>query len=138
MNTHRERVEAACARWNAGDLEGYLEIYDDGVQLHGFGPTSRNKAQVKEFYQLVWDAFGSPPPLEILEMLVDGHLCCCRYVMTGVHNGPFMGVAPTGKPIALRGIIILRFSGHRIVERWSSADFLSLLVQIGGVTLPAG
>jgi predicted ester cyclase len=49
-----------------------------------------------------------------------------------------MGIPPTGKQIALRGITILRFGDdHRVVERWSCADLLRLLVQLGAVPAPA-
>jgi hypothetical protein len=43
-----------------------------------------------------------------------------------------MGVPATGRDIALPGITILRFEGDRTVERFSQADMLGLLVQIGG------
>jgi hypothetical protein len=29
---------AAKDPWNAGDLEGYLELYDDAAELHGYSP----------------------------------------------------------------------------------------------------
>lgn len=59
----------------------------------------------------------------------------CRFVVTGKHTGPFQGMPPTGKEFTLPGITILRFSGERCVERWSQADFLGLLQQLGA--LPA-
>jgi len=51
--------------------------------------------------------------------------------MTGRHVGEFMGVPATGNDIALPGITILRFEGDRVVERFSQADVLSLMVQMG-------
>ena len=59
--------------------------------------------------------------------------------MTGVHTGPFLGVPATGKSCVLNGITILRFEPeHRsVVERFSSADMLGLLVQMGALPPPA-
>jgi predicted ester cyclase len=57
--------------------------------------------------------------------------------MTGRHLGEFMGVPPTGKLIALPGITVLHFDGERVIERFSQADMLGLLVQIGAVPAPA-
>ena len=59
--------------------------------------------------------------------------------MTGIHNGPFLGVPAAGKSCALNGITILRFEpGDRtVVERFSSADMLGLLVQMGALPPPA-
>jgi predicted ester cyclase len=60
-----------------------------------------------------------------------------RFTMSGRHVGEFMGVPPTGRDVALPGITILRFSGDRVVERFSQADMLGLLVQLGAVPAPA-
>ena len=38
MGRMAERVEAARACWNAGDLPGYLTLYDASVRVHGFAP----------------------------------------------------------------------------------------------------
>ncbi len=56
--------------------------------------------------------------------------------MTGVHQGDFMGVAPTQRQYQLPGITVLRFGGAQVVERWSSADFLGLLTQLGAIPGP--
>jgi len=48
-----------------------------------------------------------------------------------------MGVAATGRPYVLEGMTLLRFRGDRVVERWSSADFLGLMVQLGAVPASA-
>jgi hypothetical protein len=47
-----------------------------------------------------------------------------------------MGVPATSKPYVLPGITIMRFGGGTVVERWSSADMLGVLVQIGAVPPP--
>jgi predicted ester cyclase len=56
--------------------------------------------------------------------------------MSGTHQGDFMGVPATGHEIVLPGITILRFGGDRVIERWSQADMLGLLVQLGAVPAP--
>ncbi len=49
------------------------------------------------------------------------------------HVDEYMGFPATGTPIALPGITILHFRGDRCVERFSEADLLGLLIQIGAV-----
>jgi predicted ester cyclase len=56
--------------------------------------------------------------------------------MSGVHRGELFGVPGTGRPIEQGVITILRFEGGRCVERWSVADVLGVLVQIGAVPPP--
>jgi len=57
--------------------------------------------------------------------------------MTGRHVNEFMGVPATGTAIAWPGITILHFRGDRVIERFSQADMLGLLMQIGAVPAPA-
>jgi predicted ester cyclase len=130
------RVEAARQSWNAGDLAGYLTLYDEGIRLHGYSPAPMGKTEAAGFYQMIWTTLAEPgqhPGLEFHEVLVDGVLYCCRFTMTGVQSGEFMGVPPSGRSFALEGITIMRFDGDRVVERWSTADFLGMLMQIGAV-----
>ena len=140
MAADADRVEQARKAWNAGDLDGYLSLYDSTIKLYGYAPEPFDKAAVTEFYKQIFASLspaGGPPELVFHEVLVDGDLYCCRFTMSGVHTGEFMGVPATGKPYALGGITILRFGDKgTVVERWSSADMLGLLVQLGAIPAP--
>ena len=143
MQTLTHRVEEARRSWNAGDLAGYLSLYDRAIRIHGFAPDPFDKAAVTSFYETIWASLGDEgrpnPQLDFFETLENGDLYSCRFMMSGIHRGPFLGVPATGKSYALNGITILRFGpGHRtVVERFSSADMLGLLVQIGALPPPA-
>ncbi len=136
MPTPQEALARAAGRWNAGDLEGYLTLYDERIRLHGYSPEPMDKTQVRAFYQSIFRAFGNPQ-LEFHETLWSGEAAVIRFTMTGRHMDEFMGVPATGTPIALPGLTILHFSGDRCVERFSQADMLGLLMQIGAVPAPA-
>ena len=136
-----EEVERAQRRWNAGDLPGYLRLYAEDLRFHGVGPVPMDKPSVTGFYRQLWSAMGAPglpnPQLRFHEHLVDGDLYCCRFVVSGEHRGDFMGVPATGRPYVLEGITIMRFRGDQVVERWTTSDFLGLMVQLGAVPAPA-
>jgi hypothetical protein len=51
MASNRELIEHAIECWNAGDLDGYLTLYDADIRLHGFSPEPMDKAAVTEFYR---------------------------------------------------------------------------------------
>jgi predicted ester cyclase len=95
-----------------------------------------NKDQVRGFYQGIFSAFGAPK-LEFYEVLCDGDVAAIRFTMTGRHVDEFMGVPASGTAIALPGITILHFRADRVIERFSQADMLGLLVQMGAVPAPA-
>jgi SnoaL-like polyketide cyclase len=141
MATPAERSERARQVWNAGDLPGYVQLYAEDLRFHGLQPDPMDKPSVIGFYQLLWAALGAPgrpnPQLDFYEHLVDGDLYSCRFAVSGEHRGDFMGVPATGRPYVLEGITIMRFRGDQVVERWTTADFLGLMVQLGAVPAPA-
>ena len=136
MSKQTDAVERARERWNAGDLPGYLALYGEGIRLHGYTPAPMGKAEVAAFYRNIFTAFGSPQ-LAFNEVLESGESVTIRFTMTGTHVGDFMGVSATGRSIALPGITILHIQGDSVIERWSSADMLGLLVQLGAVPAPS-
>jgi predicted ester cyclase len=136
MATPQQALSAAQQCWNAGDLDGYLRLYDERIRLHGYAPEPMDKAQVRGFYQGIFSAFGSTT-LEFEEVLWTDAACAIRFTMAGRHVGEFMGVPATDVEIALPGITILHFAGETVIERFSQADMLGLLVQIGAVRAPA-
>jgi predicted ester cyclase len=134
------RVEQARQRWNANDLPGYLSLYDEKITLHGHSPEPMNKPAVKAFYEQIWACFGESgkaPSLHFFETMQQGEFYSCRFALEGKHVGTFMGVAATGRSILLPGITMMRFSNGQVVERWSQADMLGLLVQIGALPPPS-
>ena len=58
-----------------------------------------------------------------------------RLTFTGTHKGDFMEHAGTGKPLRVFAIDILRIRGRRIVEDRHLEDKLTLLQQLGIVSL---
>jgi|GEM_PF-1976157 len=139
MVIHVRGIEAALtsaiARWNAGDLDGYLALYDDRLRLHGYSPEPLDKAGTANRYRMVWPSMaaqGSPNPrLEVQDMFSSGNRLVCRFVMSGNQQGPYLEVPPTGRPYALPGMTIMDFDGDKVVERWSLTDRLAVLSQIG-------
>ncbi|HEX8179353.1 MAG TPA: ester cyclase [Pyrinomonadaceae bacterium] len=135
MNEAVDALEQAGQRWNAGDLSGYLQLYDEGVILHGYAGVEPGLASVRRFYEGFWLAFpGSRLTFE--DVFASGDRVACRFLVEGVHAGHFLGLEPTSRPISLPGLTILRFRGRRCIERWSQADFLGLLTQLGAVSPP--
>ena len=53
------------------------------------------------------------------------------YRIKATHQGDFMGVAATGRPIDVRGVQITRFADGMMVERWGSSDQHGILSQLG-------
>lgn len=130
-----EALTRAGERWNAGDLDGYLEMYDRNAVLHGYAGVEPGLNSISAFYREFWAAFPGSRLVFEDRFEVDGKVAC-RFVVNGTHAGPFQGMPATHKAISLPGITILRFDGEKCVERWSQADFLSMLQQLGALPAP--
>ena len=133
--SNRAAFDAAIEAWNAGDLDRYLEMYDESILLHGYGDEPMTKPQVAGMYRGMFDSINGIH-LDIHDVVESGDKLVARASLSGTHTGELFSVGGTGRRIDQSVITILRFEGGRCVERWSVADTLAVLLQIGAVTLP--
>jgi len=135
IEEHKAAIRRAVAHFTSAGLETYLHLYHPQAKLHflppGF-PPGREGARL--FYGSFLAAFPDTR-LVIDDFVSEGDKVACRFTVEGTHSGEFMGVPPTGKKVSVGGITILRFEHGQCVERWSEANFLGLLQQLGA--LPA-
>ena len=90
---------------------------------------------VKQIFTLLHTAFPDLQ-IEIEDLIAEGDEVVGRVTARGTHEGEFMGIAPTGKPVSFNAIDVVRIARGKIVERWSQADNLALLQQLGAVPAP--
>ena len=112
--------------------DAYFEtLYEDDVLLHGYTAEPLTpKTVVKGFYQAFFEAFPDCR-VDTEAMYVEGDVLTLRFRFSGTHQGVFRGIPPSGRRFSIAGITILRFGARRCVERWSVADFLGMMTQIG-------
>jgi steroid delta-isomerase-like uncharacterized protein len=70
------------------------------------------------------------------DLVADGHRVAARIAFGGTHRGDLIGLPPTGKPVTVTGMAILRIAGGRIAEQWAAVDMLGLLQQLGAIPAP--
>lgn len=134
---NRAVLERAIGRWNEGNLSGYLELYDPGAMLYGYQGVEPGFEGIRRFYEAFWAAFpGSRITLE--DVISEGDEVSARFTLRATHGGDFNGIPATGLEVSLPGITILRFADGKCVERWSQADFLGLMQQIGAIPATEG
>ena len=68
----------------------------------------------------------------VLEALVgEDALVAARYRWHGTHKGTFLGIAPTGRRLSVRGMDFYRLEDGRVIEHWDLADEFGMLSQLG-------
>jgi predicted ester cyclase len=128
-----ESVNKAIARFNARDLEGYLEMFDKAVMFHGLSRRLKpGVGGLRDYYTALREGF---PDMRLAseDLIAEGEKIANRYTFYGTHKGTYMGVAATSKLIVSPGMVIHRFSAGKCVETWQSTDALGFLTQLGAV-----
>ena len=64
------------------------------------------------------------------DLIAEGDRVVVRWRLLGTHEGDFRGIAPTGRPIVLKGIAIYRVEGGKLMERWVVSDLYGVLEEI--------
>lgn len=122
---------------NKGNLELADEIFDRYISHQSDGRTEeRGPEDVKRFIGEFRQAF--PDFRTTIEYQVaEGDMVVTRWRASGTHQGEFRGVAPTGRPVAMTGIGVFRFSNEgKVVESWDNLDELGMMQQMGAISRP--
>lgn len=85
------------------------------------------KAALVDFYLAAFSTIQ----IEVEHVWVAGDYVIARQVARSIHDGAFLGIPATGKPVEIRSHDIARIKDGRIVEFWHVEDFLNTLFQIG-------
>jgi steroid delta-isomerase-like uncharacterized protein len=135
---HKAIYPCLAAAVNNRDLDALNDVIDPAIVNHGADPNDPPGAErFKRNFRALIAAF---PDIQITveDQIAEGDKVVVRWTDTGTHMGTFAGVAPTGKPLLLTGIDILRIANGKIVERWSEYDMLSVLEALGAIRRPEG
>ena len=126
-------VRRSLDRFNAKDLEGYLELFDKSVVFHGLSRRLKpGVAGLREYYTQLRQGF---PDMRLAseDLIADGEKTANRYTFYGTHKGQYLGIAPTMKLVISPGLVMHLFRSGKCVETWFAGDSLGFLTQIGAV-----
>ena len=117
---------------NRGDVSAADAVFapDCVVHITGVAEPIRGVGPWKELIGGLLRAFPDLH-LTIEDQLVEGDRVAFRWSATGTHTGPLGAAPPTGKPVALDGLIIDRLANGKVLERWEQWDQSLMLQQLG-------
>jgi len=117
------------AAYNAHDLEKFLSFHTDDVLMEHVvagGLVCRGK---EEFKANIKEGFESFPDItvELTGAFGSGNHQCEVCIFTGTHRGAYLGIAPTGKRVSIRSVIVRELRDGkccRVSMYFDSASFL--------------
>jgi len=134
----KDNNKAAMSRFvnfiNTADEKLAEEIISPDAQFYVPGRPEPMKGPVGYLNIIAMMRSGFPDiQWKLEELIAENDNVAARFTMHGTHQGPFLGVPPTGKQIQVGAINIYHFSNGQIVEEHGQPDLIGLLGQIGGL-----
>lgn len=121
---------------NQRNLDGVVAEYTADATFHGWSPQSLD---VDGYYTYMSALFAVFPDSRFpaWDVVAEGDKVVVRHQFGGTHRGAFQGIAPTGKRVAINGIVIFRHNEDgQIAAGWLNADIMGLMQQLGVVPTP--
>jgi steroid delta-isomerase-like uncharacterized protein len=118
--------------WNGGNLAVIDELVAANYVDHDQEPPGALEGVegLKQSVTMYRSAFPDVH-FTIEDQIAEGDLLVTRWTARGTHQGPLMGIPPTGKQVMVTGISITRVASGKVVEGWTNFDALGLLQQLG-------
>jgi ketosteroid isomerase-like protein len=130
-----EAFERGTETFNAHDIDGFTGVLADEVVYHAPGGMSgQGKTACAQFFAGWWDAFPDAH-VEVHAVHVSGDVAVEEGTFTGTHNGvlpsPAGELAPTGRPVAVDYVHVLRYRDGKHISFSLMYDRLLMLEQLG-------
>ena len=123
--------------FNKGNLAVADEVFDSNYLnsvLDQMG-LPRGPEGFKQYATMIRTAFPDFN-LTIEDQVAEGDREVHRITGRGTHKGTFMDIPPTNKHIEIRGIMIDRIAGGKVVESWAQVDMFGVMQQLGVIPPP--
>ena len=121
--------------WNAKRSDRMAAFVTDDALFHTAamdGAPVRGPSGFAPMFDTLVAAFPDID-FQVQNVIESGDFAAGHWVATMTHTGEGMGVKPTGRPLTIAGMAIIRCADGKVVECWDQWDKLGLLTGIGAV-----
>lgn len=116
---------------SGGDFVLFEKLFDPGFIDHtpfpGYSPDKNGALAIYKTFRTGFPDFRAEVHLQVVE---NGRVTSFK-TYHGTHQGPFMGLAPTGRKIAIPIMDIVEVRNGRITAHWGVPNVLVLYQQLG-------
>ena len=103
--------------------ESYIDHNDKNNKVTGINGAVSHINSVRNTY----------PDLVVTveHQIAEGNYVVSRIVGRATHQGEWMGMKPTNKPIVIEAVNIDRIENGKIIEHWGMANSIEALIEVG-------
>ncbi len=130
VDTHEaaEAAHDAAGVANTFAADGILDPKPTGATFSG-------PAAITTWYADLFKAFPDLAPA-LVNRYQDGDVIIDEVEFSGTHNGPFLGIPATGKPVKVAASIVYEFANGAIARESAYWDVATMLIQMGVLPAP--
>ena len=118
-------VEGLSRAYNKGEFEVLETLLEKDVKTHGVAADGHTR-DLPASIRALRDAFENLQWKAEVVVAENNRIAIVQRV-TGVHQGPFLGIATTHAPTTLSFVDVFRMKEGKVTERWVMADRLDLI-----------
>src|SRR4051794_6220775 len=114
--------------WNQGRAQVIDELLAPDCVAHGLGEEGQplhGPEHFRRFYEQFRSAFPDVR-VYVQDVMAEGDKTAVRFSTQATHTGHGLGVPPTGRPVTVTGMCIMRWADGRIAEAWNEFDAAAL------------
>lgn len=136
MASQIEENKAVVLRFNKeviemGSLESFKELMNDDFVNHTAPPgVSKGPDGMIHTFENILRPALSDLKVTIFDQVAEGDMVTTRKAITGIHTGPFLGVAATGKTVTINVMDMVRIRNGQYFEHWGMNNILATVQQL--------
>ena len=116
--------------WNRHDLTRLGEILEPGFSFRGsLGPELTGRAAFAAYVDALHASLADYR-CDIVDLVGEGEKVVARMRFHGLHRGPLLGFAATGRRVDWAGSAHFTFAGGKIADLWVLGDLHGLAKQL--------
>lgn len=137
----RDLLERAVAVYNAGDLDGYVDLYADDAVLTTPEGTFKGRDEIRARFARELTALKDVS-FKVVSYVEDGNRFADEFVFAGTHTGPLLmpdgtQLPATGRRVEIKAMEMVEVHDGKMIVDNLYYDNLAVLVQLGVLPAPA-
>ena len=130
-------ARASTEAWNRRDFAAMRSMmHADYSYTGGDGQEQKGQDAGIAIAQMFATAFPDGR-IDVLRVTESSDTAVVEFIGRGTHNGDLMGIAPTGRTVAVPVCDIYEVRDGKIYREREYIDFMTLMVQLGVATAPS-
>ena len=135
MESYRGLLDRYVERYNAGDLDGVMDLYAEDASQRMPDGTFEGRSAIRDRLAKELDAF-SDLAHRVVSYVEGGDAFADEWVFVGTHTGSVVladgtEVPPTGKRVEVQGMEVVKIRDGKIVVNNLYYDNLAVAAQLG-------